>query len=161
MTPFAAELVSDKPCFYHDIFFAIGTRVLQKNGKSLTLSVLSVLIHRYMLRLSATGEVGMSWLAHRALTHLCQQHCLQATASVDLSSSWDGPVHSATTFPATLSSQFKLDLKESATTNEVKQEPAQTTAAELLRNESHATANVSLLACLQKLSTATLNEPAV
>ncbi len=27
MTPFAAKLVSNKLCFYHDIFFATGTRV--------------------------------------------------------------------------------------------------------------------------------------
>ncbi len=43
------------------------------------------------------------------------------------------------------------------TTNEIKRGPAQTAAADLLPNESHATANISLLACLQKLSTATLN----
>ncbi len=38
---------------------------------------------------------------------------------------------------------------------EIKREPAQVAAADLLPNESHATANVSLLACFQKLSTAT------
>ncbi len=71
---FAAKLVSNKPCFYQDIFFAIRTRV----EKSVTLSVLSVLIGRSMLRFLATGDIGMSWLAHRALTHLCQQQCLQS-----------------------------------------------------------------------------------
>ncbi len=46
-------------------------------------------------------------------------------------------------------------LKKRVTTNEIKLELAQTTAAKLFSNESHATANISLLACLQKLSTAT------
>ncbi len=67
-----------------------------------------------------------------------------------------GPVYSAATFPAAVWSQFKLDLKERETTKEIKCGPTQTAAADLLPNESHATANVSLLACLQKLSTATL-----
>ncbi len=34
MTPFDAKLVSNKPCFYHEIFFAAGTRVSWKNKKS-------------------------------------------------------------------------------------------------------------------------------
>ncbi len=42
------------------------------------------------------------------------------------------------------------------TTNEIKRELEQTAAADLLPIESHAIANVSLLACLQKLSTAAL-----
>ncbi len=54
-------------------------------------------------------------------------------------------------------SQFKLDLKERATASEIKREPAQSAAGDLLPNESHATAYVSLLPCLQKLS-ATLTE---
>ncbi len=45
----------------------------------------------------------------------------------------------------------QLDLKESATTNEIKREPEQKqggeAAVELLPNKSHATAYVSLLAC--------------
>ncbi len=60
MTP---KLVSNKPCFYHEIFFE----------KSVVLSVLSVLIEQSMLRFLATGDVSTSWLAHRALTRLCQQ----------------------------------------------------------------------------------------
>ncbi len=39
--------------------------------------------------------------------------------------------------------------------NKVKCEPVQTAAVDLLPNQSHATANVSLLARLQRLSTAT------
>ncbi len=66
MTPFTANLVSNKPCFYSDIFFAIRTRVLQKNEKSVTLSVHSVLIHWSTLHLLATGDVDTSWLAVRA-----------------------------------------------------------------------------------------------
>ncbi len=66
-------------------------------------------------------------------------------------SGWDGPVYSAATSPATVWSQFKLDLKR-----ERQQTKEQTAAADFLPNESHATANVSLLARLQKLSTAPL-----
>ncbi len=76
------------------------------------------------------------------------------TPSVDLNSSCDEAVYSAATFPASVSSEFKMDLKERATTNEIKCEPVQTAVADLLP-ESHATANVSLLAHLKKLSTAT------
>ncbi len=112
MTPFAAKLVSNKLCFYHNIFFAAKARVSWKNERSVTLSVLCVMIGRSALRFLATGDVGTSWLAHHALTRLCQQQSLQATPSVGSSSSWDGPVYSAATFPATVWSQFKLDLKE-------------------------------------------------
>ncbi len=63
--------------------------------------------------------------------------CLQATPSVDSSSSLAEPVYYTATFPATILSWFKLDLKERTTTNKIKHEPAQT---------AHATANVSLLA---------------
>ncbi len=73
MTPFAAKLASNKPCFHHDIFFATGTKVLRKNENSLTLSQLSVLIGRSTLRFLVTGDVCASWLAHRAPTHFCQQ----------------------------------------------------------------------------------------
>ncbi len=107
----------------------------------------------YTLNFLVTGDAGTSWLAHRALP---ATECLQVTPSVGSSSSWDRPVYSTATFPATVWSQFKLDLKERETTNEIKHEPLQTAAAELLPKESHATANVSLLAGLQKLSTATL-----
>ncbi len=74
--------------------------------------------------------------------------CLQATASVSLLQF---------TFPATILSLFKLDLKERSTTNEIKHKPAQTAAVYLLPNKFHATANVGLLARLQNLSTATLS----
>ncbi len=43
---------------------------------------------------------------------LATTECLQVTPSVGLSSSWDGSVYSAATFPATVWSQFNLDLKE-------------------------------------------------
>ncbi len=45
-------------------------------------------------------------------------------------------------FPATVSSWFRLGLKERATTNEIKPKPAQTAAVDLLPNKSHATANI-------------------
>ncbi len=48
--------------------------------------------------------------------------------------------------------------RERDTTKEINCEPAQATRAKLLLDESHATANVSLLACWQKLPTATLNK---
>ncbi len=57
MTAVAAKLVCNKPCFYHDIFFANGMRVSWKNEKSVTLSVFSVLIGQSMLRFLATGDV--------------------------------------------------------------------------------------------------------
>ncbi len=62
MTLFTAKLVSNKPCFYHDTFFATRTRVPGKNEKSVMLPDLSVLMRRSMLRLLATGDIGMSWL---------------------------------------------------------------------------------------------------
>ncbi len=68
ITPFTVELVSNIP---FAIFFECFTK--EKKEKSVTLSVFSVLIRRSTLRFSATGDVGTSWLAHRALTHLCQQ----------------------------------------------------------------------------------------
>ncbi len=51
---------------------------------------------------------------------------------------------------ATASSRFELDFKERTTTNEIKCEPVQTAAEELLLNESYATANISLLAEVTK-----------
>ncbi len=89
MTLFAAKLVSNKSCFYHEIFFATGTSVYRKNEKSVTLSVLCALFGRSTLRFLATGDVGTSWLAHCALTCLCQQqsvcklHCQSARAETD------------------------------------------------------------------------------
>ncbi len=95
-----------------------------------------------------TGDVGMSWLAVRALHSdllLLTTECLQATLSFGSSSSWDGPVHPASTFTVTVSSHFIMDLKERATTKEIKCEPTQTTAAKLFPSKSPATAKVSLL----------------
>ncbi len=50
-TFFAANLDFNKPCFYRETCFAAGTRVSLKNENSVTLSVLSVLIRRFTLRL--------------------------------------------------------------------------------------------------------------
>ncbi len=123
MTPFAAKLVSIKPCLYHDIFFAKGMKVSQKNKQSKTLSVLSVRIGWSMLHLLVTGDVGASWLAARAVrsdSPLPTTEGLQATLPVSSTSSWDRPVHSAAIFPATISSRFRLDLKKRPTTNEIR-----------------------------------------
>ncbi len=76
----------------------------------------------------AAGDDGMSCLAVPALrsdSPLPTTECLQVTPSFSSSSNWDRPVYSAATFPGTVSSQFKLDLKERATTNEMKCEPGQ------------------------------------
>ncbi len=123
MTPFAAKLISNKLCFYHEIFFATRMRVSQKNEKLVTLSVLSVLIGRSTLCYIATGDVSTSWLAHCALTRLCWQqsvcepHCqsAQARAETDQFS----PLQLSLQH---FSSQFKVDLKERATTNKIKHE---------------------------------------
>ncbi len=56
VAPFTAKLVSNMPCFYHEIFFAIGTRVLHKNEKSVTLSILSVPIRQSTLCFLTTGD---------------------------------------------------------------------------------------------------------
>ncbi len=90
------------------------------------LSVFSVLIDQSTLRFLATGDLSMNWLAVRAL---CSDSPLPTTASDTVSRL-----------------ELKLDLKERTTTNKIKRELAQTAAAELLSNKSHATANVSLLA---------------
>ncbi len=114
------------------------------------LFVLSALIGRSKLRFLATGDFDTSWLAVGCVLHfdspLSTTEYLQATASV--SSSWDGPVYSAATFSASVWSQFKLDLKERETTNEIKleleQEQGAEGAAKFLPNESQATANVQM-----------------
>ncbi len=72
MTPFAAKLVSNKPCFYHAISLPPGP-ACRRTMKNQWLSLLSVLIGRSTLCILATGDVGTSWLAHRALTLLRQQ----------------------------------------------------------------------------------------
>ncbi len=107
-----------------------------KNEKSVTFSVL------FLTNLpvyTATGDVGTSWLAHR------DNRVSSNNTVSQLKLELRRPVYSTATQPAFVSSQFKVDLKERATTNE----------ADLRPNKSHATANVSLLARLQKLSTAT------
>ncbi len=74
----------------------------------------SFLIGQSTLRILAAGEGGMSWLAVHASRFdlsLSTTECLQATLWVSSSSSWDGPVYSASLFPATVLSRFKLDLK--------------------------------------------------
>ncbi len=73
-----------------------------------------------MLRFLATGDDSMSWWAvcvSRSGSPLLTE-CLQATPSFSSSSTWDGRVYSAATFPATVSSQFKLELKKRKTTTE-------------------------------------------
>ncbi len=118
-------------------------------AQSLTLSVVSVLNRLSVLHIIATGVVCASWWAVRALrsdSPLPTTECRQATTSFGSSSSWDGTVQSAATFPATVSSRFKLALKERAATNEIKCEPTLTATGKPFPGESYATANVSLLA---------------
>ncbi len=93
----------------------------------------------------------------RSDSPLLTTECLQATPSVNSSSGWDRPVYSSTTFPETLWSQLKLDLKERETTNELNK--AQTDANICSRfNKFYATVNISLLARLQKVSTTCLTK---
>ncbi len=100
------------------------------------------------------------WLRDELVSSLCSDSPLPTTVSAihTSSTSWDGPVYSAATFPANDWSQFKLDLKVSETTNVIQRQPAPTAAVGLLPNKSCAAANVSLLARLQKSSTATLKQ---
>ncbi len=129
------------------------TRVLQKIKKSVTLSVLCPDLP------VNTALLSNRWRWYELISSPCSDSPkpLQAPQSVGSSLSWDGPVYSAATFPATILSQVKLVLKERATKNQIKHQPVQNVAADFLPNESHAKANVSLLARLQKLSSATLN----
>ncbi len=128
-------------------------RVSQKNkNKSVTLCALCPYSPVYAVLLSDR------WRQYELISSPCSDspllttECLQVTPSVGSSLSWDRLVYSAATFPAIVWSQLKLDLKERATTNGIKLELAQTAAVDLLPNEFDATANVSLLARLQKLS---------
>ncbi len=98
-------------------------------------------------------SVRADWLfVSYALTRLWMTtKCLQALPSIGSSSSWDGPVYSAATFPATVWSQFKLDReKRERQQTKIKCDPEQKqgeeAAAELLPSKSHATVKVSLLA---------------
>ncbi len=64
------------------------------------------------------GSLSDRCRRYKLISSLCSDsplpttECLQATPSVGSSLSWDGPVYSAATFPATVWSQFKLDLKK-------------------------------------------------
>ncbi len=110
----------------------------------MTLSVLSVLIGRSTLCFLVTGDIGTSWLAVCALcsdSPLPTTECLQATPSAGSSSSWDRSVYSAATFPATISSQFRLNLQERATINKIICEPEQT-----IDSQQISCYNISLLA---------------
>ncbi len=96
-------------------------------------------------------SVRADWLfVPYTLTRLCQQQSVCNQPSVGSSLSWDRPVYPAVTCTATISSWFKLDLKERVTTIKIKcqlgQKQGGEGAAELLTNKSHATANVSSLA---------------
>ncbi len=120
-------------------------------AQSVTLSVLSVLISSSTQRFSATVDVSTSWFAVCALhsdSPLLTTECLQVTPSVGSSSSWDAAVYFTATSPATILSQPKLDLRERATANnlkhELEQKQGEEATAELLPNESHDTAKVSL-----------------
>ncbi len=136
MTSFAAKLVSNKPCFYHDIVFANRMRqVSRKHEKSLTLSV-------YAALLSARWHSDLI-SSPCSDSPLPTTECLQITTSFSSSSSWDGAVYCAATFPATVSSQFKLDLEKKSVN---KRNKAWAGTNDLLPNGSHATANVSLVA---------------
>ncbi len=116
MTPLAAELVSNKPCFYSHIFFATGTRVSQKSEKSVTASVLSILIGWSMLHFLATDDVSMNWLA------FCALHP-------------DSPLPTVQT-----------GLKRESDNKRDKMWTGANSCKKVVSNESHATANVSLLA---------------
>ncbi len=101
---------------HHASVFRIGKNPIAPipYAQSAMLSVLSVLIGQSTQCSLATGDVGMSWWAVRTLrtdSPLQTQEGLQATLSVSASSSWD----STATFPSTVSSQFKLDLKRERT----------------------------------------------
>ncbi len=97
-----------------------------------------------------TALLSNRWCWYELISSPCSYsplpttECLQATPSVG--SSWDGPVYSTATYPVTVSSRFKLDLKERATTIEIKPKLAKMAAAEFLFNQCHATASASLLA---------------
>ncbi len=118
---------------HHASAFRIGKNPIAPVlfAQSMTLSVLSVLIGRSALW--TTGDLSYELISCSCLrsdSPLPTTECLQVTPSVGSSSSWDGPVYSAATFAATISSHFKLDLKEKVTTNEI---------------QRSATANVSML----------------
>ncbi len=105
-------------------------------SQSVTLSALYVLIGRSMLCLLATGDISTV--------------CASNTVSrLKLELRWTSSLRC--NLPTNVSSRFKKDLKERARRKEIKRELEKKqgvkAAAELLPNESHATANVSLLSC--------------
>ncbi len=134
---------------HHASVFRIGKNSISLIlfAQSVALSAFSVLIGWSTLCFLATGDIFTRWLAVRALSSdspLPTTECLQTTLTA-----WAW----AATFPANVLSQFKLDLlKERASTNGIKHEPTSTAMAELLPNESHAAANVSLLAKITNCS---------
>ncbi len=119
--------------------------------KSVTPSVLSILIRWSKLYFLARGDVKLisspcsdsPLLLAEASQSKPHRQSARARAEIDQFTSLQ-----------LVWSQFKLDLKERET-NEIKHKLVQIVAADLLPNESHATANISLLAHLQ-LSTGTL-----
>ncbi len=146
MTPIAAKLPSNKPCFVNE------TRVLWKNEKCSFCPNLPV----------CSAPLSNRWHRCEPISSPCSDsplptaECLQATPSVGSSSSSDGPVYYTATFPATVWSQFKLDFKKKDNKrNEVW--AGANNCSGSAHEESHATANISSLAHLQKLSTATLS----
>ncbi len=91
------------------------------------LSVLSVLMGQSMLRFLATGYSDTSWLAHRALTRLCQQQsvCKPHRQSARARAETD----QFTLLQLSLQ-PFGLSSDRRETTNGIKNEPEQTTAAD-------------------------------
>ncbi len=77
----------------------------------------SVLICWYMKCSLATGDIHTSW-SPCSDSPLPTTECLQATPSVSSSVSWDGPVYSAATFPATFSLQTGVKRENNNKRNE-------------------------------------------
>ncbi len=133
MTPLAAKLVSNEPCFYNDVFFVEKCSLCP--DWLVYAAPLSDRWHRYELICCLC-----------ALTGLCRQQSPQAT-HCQLAQAQAEREQFAATFPTTVLSQFKLNLKERVTTNVIKSELAQMAAGTLSLKEFYATANISLLAC--------------
>ncbi len=127
------KLVSNKPYFYHDIFFATEMRVSCKN-------VLSVLIGWSMLHLLATGDVSMSW---QAICALCSDLPLLTTVSATVSRlelELRRTILFCCNFPCNSLVSVQAGLKRERTTNKIKCEWPQTATAKLFPSESHSTA---------------------
>ncbi len=117
MTPFAAKLVSSKPCFYHHIFFITGTRISRKNEKSMTLSVLSVLICWSTLRFFVTEISSPCSDLPLQQQSFCKPHRQSARTRAETD---QFTLLQLSLQPFCLSSNSK----ERATANEIKREPA-------------------------------------